>query len=60
MVLKRIARPEEAASVPVSACGYMNSAIAEPMAERDVGPELLRRERQPRRRRPCSAATLAA
>ena len=32
MVLKRIALLLEAASAPVIACGYMNSAIAEPIA----------------------------
>src|SRR4029077_20521833 len=32
IVLKRMALPLEAASEPVSACGYMNNAIAEPIA----------------------------
>src|SRR5277367_4846094 len=32
IVLKRMALPLEAASEPVSPCGYMNNAIAEPSA----------------------------
>ena len=38
MVLKRMARPLEAASAPVNACGYMNNAIAEPTASVMYGP----------------------